>query len=163
MRQIAGELEEHQHFQDGAMSGGIVHPDGCRCPGCLPGQYVMTPAAPPRPRPSAPGPARPQPARSGSDGAFLLFWGFIIVAGLISAAVKGAAHHPAAAAWWAGGIIGGGLLLWGIFAVSSAPEKRAARKAVPPLQPPEVAQAPPVCTHGSAVPVDNDMLGRLAW
>ena len=30
------------------MSGGIVHPDGCRCPGCLPGQYVMRPAAPPR-------------------------------------------------------------------------------------------------------------------
>lgn len=36
MRQVAGEREEHQHVQDGAMSGGIVHPDGCRCPAASP-------------------------------------------------------------------------------------------------------------------------------
>jgi hypothetical protein len=52
---------------------GVHHPPGCRCPGCLPSQYVMRPAASQRPVGTV-----TRPARKGGISPSIVIWGGLI-------------------------------------------------------------------------------------
>lgn len=144
---------------------GIVHPAGCRCPGCLPAQYVMRPTSPPRPyqarsrRPAS----RRQPARKNSSGptGFAILFGAI--AGWFLLSWPAYAWHgeggPVGTAWrWnidttIACSIWWGLLLAAVLAIGVAtgklrPEWSAKTPAVTP-------PAPPVCVHRNAVRVES--------
>lgn len=62
--------------------GGVTHPEGCRCPGCLPGQYVMQPNRPPAARASTSARNRSQSSGGGAGIGILipLFLAFLFIA-----------------------------------------------------------------------------------
>lgn len=145
----------------------ITHPDGCRCPGCLPSQYVMRPASPPRPRTPARTPQR-QPARSGSSdyakgwGYAILFvlaictaiWPYWVWHGQNSAGgLRWDIHSTIACSiWW--GLLFAAFLAYGVATGHLRPEWSAKTPAVKP-------QAPPLCTHGNRVEVLNGYFEKM--
>jgi hypothetical protein len=158
-----------------AVNGGIVHPEGCRCPGCLPRQYVIKPAAPGRPpvgayrnRPART--FRQPPQRRGSDGKG---WGVVIGLALLAVFLvwPGWAWHGQTATGgyrWDGESTAAMLIWWGILAfwlIVAGLVRQANAKRAKPQPPPQIRQAPPACLHRNAVRVESalDADKTLAW
>jgi hypothetical protein len=173
-----------------AVSGGIVHPGGCRCPGCLPGQYVMRQNRPAPPRtPSGNRPVYRTAPRShawncpcsrcvqvrarnkgnyGIIGPGLLVIGIIALIGFWPAMVWHGYTDTGGWRWDIHSTIAE-LAYFGIiagFADLLALVGRVNRMAAAPQKPRQVPAAPPACVHlGDRLePVNNIVTGDLeAW
>lgn len=138
------------------MTGGVQHPDGCRCPGCLPGQYVMHPAPP---RPAASAPARRQVRDSSGSGWFWLIVLMMILYGLPAGIWhRGTGFVIAAAIWWP--VLTGIVILALIGSYRQKHPKPPVRAApapesLPPPPPSVTVAAIPPCQHPNAVRVEN--------
>ena len=124
------------------MTGGIWHPDGCRCSGCRQ-PAVRPPARPQRPVASQPVYRRPRShayscrcpkcvqatrrRRGGAEWVFPVFFGAVLLLAGIGWAARGMAHavaaQPLAAALMAAGVIAV------IAAVTMANKREAKRRA----------------------------------
>lgn len=154
------------------MTGGVYHPPGCRCPGCLPGQYVMRPASAPRQHaPVRDTPSALQPPRSGPGPVawrvklyggmavlFAMFWLFMIPYRLWwHTSTPGGGIEPSDATWIGYSVLILALALivkLGIVLHSRSKERPAAQRPIP---------EPAACAHANAVPVDLSTGERAAW
>lgn len=146
---------------------GISHPDGCRCPGCLPGQYVMKPAAPAR---SA---ATRRPANTPRAGDDLIKFDMgclavVLGCAALSALIGWLARLPAVAWETIGATIGILVLTVAGYLVITRPARppkgrlhvEAGPQSLPsslPISPP-----PPPCPHLNAVKVDSSYYKALS-
>lgn len=168
---------------------GITHPEGCRCPGCLPGQYVMRSNRPARNRQASAG--RNRNAPSGSWGILVPFfaammfavWPYAVWHGCKYGGGSGLSGCGAESEWvwngqtWAACGVWWGLIVlpFAVALVGSAAKKRAVRPpkgrlrveatTVSQLKPPpaSVCAPGPICLHRNAVKVDSSVVPGLIW